>query len=67
MTEYRDIEKLLRNVDFTKGSDHKEKLRGMLFGKTVTDFDSDELGLDDMGSVRAAVKQNEGFDPTKKQ
>ncbi len=66
MTEYGDIEKMLRDVDFTKGSDHRERLRNRLFRTDGTDCDPEELGLDEMSSVRAAVKKDEGFDPVKK-
>ena len=54
--EYKDIEEMLRGVDFTKGSDHKERFKNKLFGETqITKF-SDELDLDEMKEVRAAYK-----------
>ena len=45
-----EMEEMLRRVDFSKGSDHKARLRKMLFAET------DEIDLDDMEMVYAAVK-----------
>ena len=44
-----DMEKMLKEVDFTKGSDHKARLKKQLFES------SDEIGLDDMEMVSAAA------------
>ncbi|MCR5650697.1 MAG: hypothetical protein K6F86_05890 [Lachnospiraceae bacterium] len=61
-----DIENMIRNADFTKGSDHKNRLYNKLFKTArVTDI-SDELALDDLKNVRAAVKKDEGIDTTGK-
>ncbi len=57
---YHEMEKMLRNVDFTKGSDHKEQLHDKLFGNDGGV--SDELGLDELSLVRAAVKKDGGID-----
>ncbi len=43
-----DMEKMFKGVDFTKGSDHKARLKKQLFES------SDEIGLDDMEMVSAA-------------
>lgn len=57
----KDIEEMLQSVDYTKGSDHKERLKARLFGETkVTQF-SDELDFDDLTNVRAAVKSFDGI------
>ncbi len=56
--DYNSIEKLLRDADFTKGSDHREKLRETLF--------SDELSFDDLMNVQAAGKKDEGIIPPDK-
>lgn len=64
MDEYDDIERVIREVDFTKGSDHKIRLREKLFPEDEGDF-SGELGLDEMRLVRAAVKKDAGMDTTK--
>ena len=45
-----EMEKMLHGVDFSKGSDHKSRLKKMLFET------SDEISLDDMELVSAAVK-----------
>ena len=55
---------MLRGVDFTKGSDHKERLREKLFGKVQTAQFPDELGFDELTNVRAAVKSFEGIKKT---
>ncbi|MCR5788793.1 MAG: hypothetical protein K6G83_02800 [Lachnospiraceae bacterium] len=52
------MEKLLREVDFTQGSDHKELLREKLFGKKHGESFSDELSLDELKNVKAARKDN---------
>ncbi len=44
-----EMEKMLKGVDFTKGSDHKARLKKQLFES------SDEIGLDDMEMVSAAA------------
>ncbi len=44
------IENMLRGVDFSKGSDHKEMLKNQLFDT------SDEINIDDMEMVYAAVQ-----------
>ena len=44
-----EMEKMLRGVDFSKGSDHKARLKKQLFDT------SDEIGLDDMELVSAAT------------
>ena len=44
-----DMEKMLKGVDFSKGSDHKARLKKQLFES------SDEIGLDDMEMVSAAA------------
>ncbi len=41
---------MLRGVDFSKGSDHKEMLKNQLFDT------SDEINIDDMEKVYAAVQ-----------
>ncbi len=65
--EYNEMEKLLRDVDFTKGSDHKNRLRNRLSEATgdipgCNEPDPDELDLDGLNLVRAAVKRDEGID-----
>ena len=59
--DYKDIEEMLRGVDFTKGSDHKERLKARLFGNAQTTQFSDELDLDAMKTVQAAVRSYEGI------
>ncbi len=54
--EYDMIEKLLLDVDFTKGSSHKDRLRDKLFSADS----SDELELSELSNVRAAVKKDGG-------
>ena len=44
-----EMENLLRGVDFSKGSDHKARLKKQLFET------ADEIGLDDMEMVSAAT------------
>ena len=59
--DYKDIEEMLRGVDYTKGSDHKERFKERLFGEGhITQF-SDELDLAEMKNIRAAVKNPNGF------
>ena len=59
--DYKDIEEMLQSVDYTKGSDHKERLKDRLFGEGhITQF-SEELDLAEMKNVRAAVKTPDGF------
>ena len=59
--DYKDIEEMLRGVDYTKGSDHKEILKKRLFGEGHIAQFSDELDLAEMKNVRAAVKTPDGF------
>ena len=54
----KDIEEMLRGVDFTKGSSHKKRLRDKLFSADS----SDELELSELSNVRAALKKDAGFD-----
>ncbi|MCR5237233.1 MAG: hypothetical protein K6E34_08565 [Lachnospiraceae bacterium] len=61
--EYHETEKLLRDVDFTKGSGHKDRLRTKL-SEAAPVFD--ELQADELSKVTAAVKRNEGFDIAEK-
>ncbi len=58
---YDEMEKMLRDVDFTKGSDHKERLKNKLFGNAGGVSGSDELELDELSLVRAAVKKDSGI------
>ena len=44
-----EMEKMLRGVDFSKGSDHKARLKKQLFES------SDEIGLDEIEMVSAAT------------
>ncbi|MCR4907464.1 MAG: hypothetical protein K5985_01450 [Lachnospiraceae bacterium] len=59
---YDEMERLLRDVDFTKGSDHKGRLRDKLFGNAGAGAVSDELGPDELSLVSAAVKKDGGID-----
>ena len=43
-----EMEKLLRGADFSKGSDHKARLKKQLFDSSA------EIGLDEMEMVAAA-------------
>ena len=62
--DYKDIEEMLQGVDYTKGSDHKERFKNKLFGEAqITQF-SDELDLDAMKTVQAAVRSYEGIKKT---
>lgn len=61
MEEYKDMEKMLRDVDFTKRSDHKERLKKKLFSESKVSRFSDELDLDAMKNVRAAAKEFDGI------
>ena len=58
--DFKDIEEMLQSVDYTKGSDHKERLKDKLFKNAQTVQFTDELDLDAMKTVQAAVKP---FDP----
>ena len=58
--EYDMIEKLLLDVDFTKGSSHKDRLRDKLFGADA----SDELDFDELANVQAAVRSFDGIRKT---
>lgn len=49
---------MLRSVDYTKGSDHKERLRNKLFKTAQL---TDELDFDDLTDVQAAVKPFDGI------
>ena len=69
--EYTEMEELLRDVNFTKGSDHKNRLRNKLSEASAdipvcAEPDPDELDLDGLSLVRAAVKRDEGIDMTGK-
>lgn len=59
--DFKDIEEMLRGVDYTKGSDHKERLKGKLFKNAQTAQFTDELDLDDLTDVQAAVKPFDGM------
>ena len=59
--DYKDIEEMLRSVDYTKGSDHKERLKDKLFENAKTTQFTDELDLDAMKTVQAAVRSYEGI------
>ncbi len=60
--EFNEMEKLLRDVNFTKGSDHKKRLRNKLSGAAGGVPVSDELFPDELRNVRAAVKRDDGID-----
>ncbi len=60
--EFDEMEKLLRDVDFTKGSDHKNRLWNKLSEAAGAGPASDELKSDELSLVRAAVKQDDGID-----
>ncbi len=65
--DYYEMEKLLRDVDFTKGSDHRDRLRHKLSGTAegIPDSnvpDADELEPDELSLVRAAAKRDDGID-----
>ena len=59
--DFKDIEEMLRSVDYTKGSDHKERLKDKLFENAKTTQFTDELDLDAMKTVQAAVRSYEGI------
>lgn len=59
--DFKDIKEMLRSVDYTKGSDHKERLKDKLFKNAQTAQFTDELDFDDLTDVQAAVKPFDGI------
>ena len=64
--DYYEMEKLLRDVDFTKGSDHKGRLRNKLSGAAFVipvsnEDNTDELEPGELSLVRAAAKRDDGI------
>ena len=61
----KDVEQILKNADFTKGSNHKEELREMLFGnqsaKIVKFGMNRELSDDELDMVSAAGLYEEKY------
>ena len=61
----KDVEQILKNADFTKGSNHKEELREMLFGnqsaKIVKLGMNRELSEDELDMVSAAGLYEEKY------
>ena len=61
----RDIEKILKNADFAKGSNHKEELRAMLFNNNsakIVKFPMNrELSEDELDMVSAAGLYEEKY------
>lgn len=61
----KDVEQILKNADFSKGSNHKEELREMLFGnqsaKIVKFGMNRELSDDELDMVSAAGLYEEKY------
>jgi len=61
----KDVEQILKNADFTKGSNHKEELREVLFGnqsaKIVKFGMNRELSDDELDMVSAAGLYEEKY------
>ena len=60
--ENYEMEKLIRDVDFTKRSDHKDRLRKKLSEAAGVVSVFDELEADELRMVTAAVKRDDGID-----
>lgn len=61
----KDVEQILKNADFSKGSNHKEELREMLFGnqsaKIVKFGINRELSDDELDMISAAGLYEEQY------
>ena len=57
----KDVEEILKKADFTQGSNHKEKLRELIFSEGSLDKIDCELSDEDLDLAAAGVALHKGW------
>ena len=61
VVDMKDVEEILKKADFTQGSNHKEKLRELLFSERSLDKKNCELSDEELDLDAAGVALNKGW------